>query len=68
MVIEWLKSTSERYRCCCWNRIIDRRVEKDDLDENKKILNNTVEKMKDPMNLEMVNLRNVDRKKVKEEI
>ena len=34
----------------------------------KKILNNTVEKMKDPMNLEMVNLRNVDRKKVKEEI
>ena len=34
----------------------------------KKILSNTVEKMKDPMNLEMVNFRNVDRKKVKEEI
>ena len=49
------------------DRIIDRRVEPYDLDENvKKILNNIVEKMKDSINLEMVNQRNVDRKKVKE--
>ena len=49
------------------DRIIDRRVEKDDLDENtKKILTNMVQKMKDPINLEAVNLRNVDRKKMKE--
>ena len=34
------------------DRIIDRRVEQDDLDENaKRILKNVVEKMKDPMNL-----------------
>ena len=32
----------------------------------KKLLNNIVEKMKDPMNLEAVNFRNVDRKKEKE--
>ena len=49
------------------DRIIVRRVEEDDLDENtKKILTNIVEKMKYPMNLEAVNLRNLDRKKVKE--
>ena len=48
-------------------RIIDRRVEQNVVDENaKNILNNTVEKMKDIMNLKAVNLRNVDRKKVKE--
>ena len=47
--------------------IIDRRVEQDDLDENTKmILTNIVEKMEAPMNLEAVNLRNVDREKVKE--
>ena len=47
--------------------IIDRRVEQDDLDENTKmILTNIVEKMEAPINLEAVNLRNVDREKVKE--
>ena len=49
------------------DRIIDRIVEQDDLDENAKmILNNVVEKLKDPMNLNVVNLRNVDSKNVKE--
>ena len=50
------------------DRIFDRRVEQDYLDENttKKVLTNLVKKMKDPLNLEAVNLRNVDRKKVKE--
>ena len=43
------------------DRIIDKRVEQDDLNENtKKILTNIVEKIKDPSNLEMVNRRNVD--------
>ena len=47
-------------------RIFDRRVERDDFDENaKKILNNIVKRMKDPMNLEAVNSRNVDRKKLR---
>ena len=50
------------------DRIFDRRVEQDYLDENttKKVLTNLVKKMKDPLNLAAVNLRNVDRKKVKE--
>ena len=49
------------------DRIIDRIVEQDDLDENAKmILNNVVEKLKDPMNLNVVNPRNVDSKNVKE--
>ena len=49
------------------DRIIDRMVEQDDLDENAKmILNNVVEKLKDPMNLNVANLRNVDSKNVKE--
>ena len=49
------------------DRIIDRMVEQHDLDENAKmILNNVVEKLKDPMNLNVVNLRNVDSKNVKE--
>lgn len=43
------------------DRIIDKRVEQGDLNENtKKILTNIVEKIKDPINLEMVNRRNVD--------
>ena len=47
-------------------RIINRRVEQDDLDKNaKKIRTNIIEKMKGPMNLEVVHLINVDRKKVK---
>ena len=50
-------------------RIIDRRVEEDDLHENKKRYSIIqLKKMKDPMYLEMVNMRNVDRKEVKEEI
>ena len=49
------------------DRIIDRMVEQHDLDENAKmILNNVVEKLKDPMNLNVANLRNVDSKNVKE--
>lgn len=48
-------------------RITDRRVGQGRLDENaKKILNNIVEKMKEPMNLEVFNLGNVDKKKVEE--
>ena len=47
-------------------RIFDRRVERDDFDENaKKILNNIVKRMKDPVNLEAVKSRNVDRKKLR---
>ena len=39
------------------DRIIDRMVEQDDLNENpKKILNNIVETMKDPINLDVANL------------
>ena len=38
------------------DRIIDRRVEQEDLHENtKKILTNIVQKMKDPMNLQVQN-------------
>ena len=38
------------------DRIIDRRVEQDDLHENtKKILTNIVQKMKDPTNLQVKN-------------
>ena len=48
-------------------RIINRRVEQDDLDKNaKKIRTNIIEKMKGPMNLEVVHLINVDRKKSEE--
>ena len=43
------------------DRIIDKRVEQDDLNKNtKKILTNIVEKIKYPINLEMVNRRNID--------
>lgn len=50
------------------DRMIDRTVEQDELDEDtKKILTSIAEKMKDPINLEAVNLRNVDGKKVKVE-
>ena len=46
------------------DRTIDRKVQQDDLDGNaKKILTNKVEKMKEPMNLEVVNFRNVVRKR-----
>ena len=48
-------------------RIVDRRVEQDDLHENtKKILTNTVQKMKDAMIIQVVDLINVVRKKLKE--
>ena len=47
-------------------RIIDRGVEQDDFDENALwVLNDIVEKIKDPTNLEAVNPRSVDREKVK---
>ena len=49
------------------DRIVDRRVEQDDLHENtKKILTNTVQKMKDAMIIQVVDLINVVRKKLKE--
>ena len=39
------------------DRIIDRMVEQDDLNENpKKISNNIIETMKDPINLDVANL------------
>lgn len=55
---DWL---TKMYLAAEVDRIIDKRVEQDDLNENsKKILTNIVEKIKDPSNLEMVNRRNVD--------
>lgn len=55
---DWL---TKMYLAAEVDRIIDKRVEQDDLNENtKKILTNIVEKIKDPINLEMVNRRNVD--------
>ena len=55
---DWL---TKMYLAAEVDRIIDKRVEQGDLNENtKKILTNIVEKIKDPINLEMVNRRNVD--------
>ena len=55
---DWL---TKMYLTAEVDRIIDKRVEQDDPNENtKKILTNIVEKIKDPINLEMVNRRNVD--------
>lgn len=45
-------------------RIIQRKIDKDDnADNTKRILTNIVGKMTDPLNLEAVNLRKIDREK-----
>lgn len=45
-------------------RIIQRKIDKDDnADNTKRILTNIVGKTTDPLNLEVVNLRKIDREK-----